>query len=341
MSKRPDFWKTRLEEIEIELQKVTRGKSRVLGYSAGSRKIWLAEYGEKPDFKRKSNYNSACGAGNPSYYAQKGDETRPVVLIAGAAHGCEMEGIVGVLNLINVLETGRDFRGKEWDYIYNNWSRFRILLIPCLNPDGRDRFPFDIVAGETLDTLAHYSLGLWKDGTACKWPECKAIHPVLDEVSYLGSYYNDHGVNVMHDNFFNPMANEAKLILKLADEEAPDFSVLLHGGGNNPSHFKQTTYVPFFLKVKAHRFEEILYEYLELKDIQHEVQDIIPVDGDTYPPPSFNLSSAIHHVSGGLSLLFESNSGLDAGGLKLTCDQILDCHLVLFEQMLKFVDNKS
>lgn len=93
--------------------------------------------------------------------------------------------------------------------------------------------------------------------------------------------------------------------------------------------------------MKAHRFEEILYECLDKKGIQHEVQDIIPVDGETYPLPSFNLSSAIHHVSGGLSLLFESNTGLDAEGLIFTCDQILDCHLVLFEQMLKFIDNKS
>jgi hypothetical protein len=58
-----------------------------------------------------------------------------------------------------------------------------------------------------------------------------------------------------------------------------------------------------------------------------------------YPPPSFNLTSAIHHVSGGLSVLFESNTGMDAPGLSYTCEQILDLHLVLFEEMLKFCEN--
>ncbi len=337
MAKRPEWWKTRLDEIESVARSVKRGKSRILGYSAGGREIWLVEYGEKQDLKRRANYNSACGAMDPSAYARKDGNTKPIVLIVGAVHGSEMEGIVGILNFINVIETGRDFRGKEWDYLYNNWNRFRILLIPCLNPDGRARFPFDICAGEKPEVLGHYGLGIWKDGTPCKWPECKAVHPVLEHSSFLGCYYNDDGVNLMHDNFFNPMANETKLILNLADEEAPDFTVLLHGGGNYHSHIKQTSYVPYYIKEKHYLFEKKLYESLAQRGIPHEVQEIIPIDGEKYPPPSFNLTSAIHHVCGGMSILFESNTGMDGPGLRYATDQILDLHLILFEEMLKFL----
>ena len=35
----------------------------------------------------------------------------------GSVHGGELEGIVGITNLIAVLETGRDLRGKEWPEI--------------------------------------------------------------------------------------------------------------------------------------------------------------------------------------------------------------------------------
>ncbi|WP_236286645.1 hypothetical protein [Paenibacillus allorhizoplanae] len=52
--------------------------------------------------------------------------------------------------------------------------------------------------------------------------------------------------------------------------------------------------------------------------------------------PSFNLTSAIHHVCGGMSMTFESNMGLAAPGVKLTPDEILDSHFVLFEEMLRF-----
>lgn len=336
MAERPVYWKTRLDEIEEVVQSVKIGKSRVLGYSAGNRKIWLVEYGEKQDFKRMANYNSACGAKNPIAYADKRG-AKPVLLMAGAIHGSEMEGIVGILNFINILETGCDFRGQRWDFLYDNRDNFRILLIPCLNPDGRARFPFDICAGVDPELMGDYGLGTWKDGTPARWPKCKEIHPVLEHSQLLGCYYNDDGVNLMHDNFFNPMANETKLILNLADEEAPDFTVLLHGGGNYHSHIKQTSYVPLYIKKQAYEFEKRLYDSLAARGIPHEVQPVIPVDGEEYPPPSFNLCSAIHHVCGGISVLFESNTGLAGKGLRYTTDQILNLHLVLFEEMMKFV----
>ncbi len=31
-----------------------------------------------------------------------------------SVHGGEFEGIVGTVNLISVIETGKDLRGKEW-----------------------------------------------------------------------------------------------------------------------------------------------------------------------------------------------------------------------------------
>jgi hypothetical protein len=60
-------------------------------------------------------------------------------------------------------------------------------------------------------------------------------------------------------------------------------------------------------------------------------------DGESYPPPSFNLTSALHHVCGGLSMLFECPHGLqESQYLQVSHDQILDLELILYEELLAF-----
>lgn len=92
------FWKSKLTDIEQCMLEVKRGKTRILASSAGGRDVYLSEYGEKMNFGRRANYNSACGAGNPAHYARKGQDAKPVLLIVGGVHGGELEGIVAVLN---------------------------------------------------------------------------------------------------------------------------------------------------------------------------------------------------------------------------------------------------
>ena len=45
---------------------------------------------------------------------------------------------------------------------------------------------------------------------------------MVGDVGILGAYFNDDGVNPMHDDFFLPMASETEAILRLAREEARD-----------------------------------------------------------------------------------------------------------------------
>ena len=52
------------------------------------------------------------------------------------------------------------------------------------------------------------------------------------------------------------------------------------------------------------------------------------------PPPSFNLTSALHHVSGAVSSTYESNEGL-ADRNAFTAEEILLHHYCLFEAMLR------
>ena len=340
---RPSFWKTTLSEVNETLSIIKKGTVRTITKSAGNREIYLIEYGEKQDFSRTANYSSACGAGEPKCYADKTGR-KPVIFIVGAVHAGEMEGIAAILNFINIIETGKDFNGSKNSFLQNCIDDCRLIIIPVANPDGRARISaagIDTMYGISNEDFRHYSQGRWLDGTLCNWPQCKKVHPIKDHVSYLGSYFNDDGINGMHDNFFGEMANETKALFDTADDEAPDFTVLLHGGGNSKNHMINTDYAPLFIKEKIRDLS------LQIKEAAAEIN--LPFTAanisadDSNPPRSFNLASALHHVCGTAAFVYESNQGIDYGDRKLenwetvlSYEDILQEHYILFEQTIKF-----
>lgn len=113
--------------------------------------------------------------------------------------------------------------------------------------------PVDTLIDVPYERFVYYMQGTWKDGTLCTWPDCKAVHPIKDASGYLGSYFNDDGINFMHDNFFAPMARETAALLELSELESVDFHVSLHGGANNPIHFPAIHYLPPVIKRKQRR----------------------------------------------------------------------------------------
>ncbi|MDF2713860.1 MAG: hypothetical protein K0R28_785 [Paenibacillus sp.] len=333
----PTYWKSSLKHIEQSISTIKRGQADVFARSAGGRDIYAVYYGNKQDFGRKANYSSACGAADLSAHANKDKTAKPVIAIVGGVHGGELEGIAAVLNLIHMLETGVDYGGRSNEYINGCFDRFRLVLIPCMNPDGRARIPCDTLVGMPFEEMRYYIQGTWKDGTLCGWPTCKVVHPIAGAVTHLGGYFNDNGINLMHDNFFSPMAEETKRLLELIDRETADATVLLHGGSNSINHILPTAYIPPSIESKQNRFIDKVNEAYEAKRIRFR-----PIYGNGIgqrtAPPSFNLTSALHHVSGGLSMTFESNMGLDAPGEKYSYEQILEGHYILFEQLLRFMD---
>lgn len=338
---RPAFWKTTLLDIEQMLLETKKGKTSILGHSAGNRPIHLISYGEKETFNRQANYSSALGAGNAKYYADKGDHHKPVVLIIGGIHGGEFEGIVAINNLIKIMDTGADLREQKWNEIYKLGQQVRLLLIPCANPDGRARVSVDSMIGVDFNEFRYHVQGTWKDGTLCGWPDCKRIHPIADHVDYLGGYFNDDGVNLAHDNMFAPYAEETKVLLKLADIEAPDFTVQLHGGDNCVNQTLPIKNVPGWVRHRQYEFEIELAEMCKARGLRFYHA---PLDADEdimESSSSFDLNAAIHHSCGGLSFTYESNMGLDYGRHILNEDEILDHHLILFESILRFTLTKG
>lgn len=336
----PGFYKSKLEDIYSEIKALKIGKPEVIAASPGDLPIYAVYYGEKDGLQSTANYNSAVGARNPGHYAKKTAETKPVVYLIGPVHGHEVEGIVGLVNLMHIAETGKDHRGKEWTELREKFNQCRVIIVPCGNPDGRKRIPYDSFVGLPQETMTKYGQGTKTDGTLWRWPGVKAVHPMKGDVEILGAYFNDNGINIMHDEFFSPIAEETKAIMRIALEEAPDITVSLHSCSCKP-FIIQNAHAPHFMKKRiADLARQLNQRYINQKLPNMGAEwGLSLTDDDIEPPPqkSFNLVSALHYASGTMAFTFESPHGLIEDGA--TFDEILDVQLVLYHEMFEYIIN--
>lgn len=249
--------------------------------------------------------------------------------------------MAALTNLISLLETGKDLAGKENNELLEAARGIRLVIVPVANADGRARVEGDCKVGRSFEELRHWGQGTWRDGSLCGWPECKKIHPIKDAAGFLGGYYNDDGVNLMHDNFFHPMARETQAILDLCEAEASDFVLHLHGGGNIKGGMLPTDYVT----AECSRAIDELYERCQKVGDAEGLEffrGAIPGIPSGANPPSFNLVSATHHACGSVAACYESNEGIldDPVGLPLTYEKILRMHEILFEECFKMAQGR-
>ena len=339
----PAFYKSTLSDLEDELKSIQKGKAELIATSPGGLPVYAVYYGEKEDFHTQANYNSAVAARNPAYFAQKGSQTKPVIYFLGPVHGQEAEGMVGLVNLIHIAETGKDHRGKEWGSLKRKLEQCRVVIVPCGNPDGRKRCPYDSFLGLPTEIMTKYGQGTRLDGTSWGWPAAKSLHPMKGNVGILGAYFNDDGINMMQDDFFSPMSEETKAILDIARTEVPDMTVSLHSHENKP-RILQSSYQPWFMKQGIDQLIRQLNERYQEEGIPYYPSDWLgePSKEDTEFPPqtTFNLISALHHVSGTMAFTFECSHGCLPEGLSepmVSYADILDIQLILYEEMLDFL----
>ena len=339
----PEFYGSTLECIDRDVHAVEKGEVRTIARSPGGFPVYAVYYGERQDFRSQANYNSAVAAGDAGFYASKDSSTRPVVYFLGPVHGQEVEGIAGLLNLIRVAETGKDRRGKDWSDLRKKMERCRIIIVPCGNPDGRRRCPYDSFVGLPVEIMTKYGQGTRTDGSSWGWPMAKSLHPMQGNVGILGAYFNDEGINMMHDDWFAPMARESRAILDIARQEAPDMTVSLHSH-HHKARILPAHYVPWFMKMRIDSLTRQVnqrYEEVGLPSIPGDWFSPPRVEDESYPPQtSFNLIPALHHVSGTMAFTFECSHGTLADGdtePMVSHDDIIDIQLNLYDVMLDYV----
>lgn len=337
----PDFWKGSLENIEEVLKTVKRGRVSLGCKSAGGRNVYMVEYGPRNQLNRTANYSSATcvnGKNTDSYADKKRDGVKPCLFLIGCVHGAEFEGTVSLLNLIQLLETGKDFRGEENPQLAALAEKMHLIIVPCANPDGRARFPYKSVVGLSGDSFRYYDQGTWKNGELCGWPACKQYHPILEHAGFLGCYFNDAGVNIQQDAIL-PMAQETKFLMETAHEFAPDVVVNIHGATDNPFHFIDCDTMPQKLRDEVVWLENRVLTAFAKEDLKYTLAPKSTKTGGNFF--KLGLTAALHLCCGGISLTFESNQGVPAHPNKpgyqiLSHEEIYRSHVLMYQELFRY-----
>ena len=141
----------------------------------------------------------------------------------------------------------------------------------------------------------------------------------------------------MHDEWSEPMAAETRAFFPAgAGRGATDWIVSLHSHTYPPS-IEPTAYVPRTVKESIRRLGDRVQRRYAEAGLPHGTGGPVPrEDGESFPPPSFNLCSALHHACGAAAFVYESCRGVGTKPYPAaTHDQILDLHLILFDELFR------
>lgn len=320
---RPDWWQVRVDEITAAVKSAKTGEVHQIATSAAGLPVWAVCYG--PPRARAGTATWAIGSNSRNVASYKTAEGGPqVVVLAAGVHAAEPEAIVGTLNLIALMETGKDLRGKARPALVDLAAKYRLVILPCVNMDGRAVSP-DHLRGATMDQFRIASQGTWTDGSQIGYPGCKEYAPLpLERVGHPGGYPNADGYNIMHDCAPGDLrTDEARGLLKLVGDEQADLVLHLHShsiGG-------QVLGVPLLaypLHVeRAHAYKQRIHDALAAAGLRPA-----PVH-PMHQRGGLNLVSACTMASGGLSFTFEQ-SATD----EWTFDEALETFYVTVETVL-------
>lgn len=234
---RPDFWKVRPNEIMELCERAAKcSRKEVIAHTPLGYPVYALFYGDFNDRPPQTNWSAGASSTTWKNYMGNPPPAKQTFLLLAGVHGAEPECVAGAMNLIQVLETGKDFRGKTHPELTALISKYRFIVVPCANMDGRAISP-DHLRGVAWHGFRAASQGTWKDGSLVGWRGSKAWFPLpLDKVSYPGGYPNADGYNIMHDAAPGDIRTaEARGILKLAARWRVDAVLNGHSYEHAPS----------------------------------------------------------------------------------------------------------
>ena len=328
----PSWWRTSAEDVDEALQTVRRGEVCDLAVSPGGRSVRCVTYGAREESRIGSaNFNSALAAGLPEAYCRHGGTARPIIVVLAGVHGQEVEGVSAALSLIRIMETGSDAAGHEHSSLKEKLNMMRLILIPLANPDGRARMPYAGWAGLPGAEMTKWGQGTRASGEPYGWPLCKAVHPMRGDVGLLGAYFDDAGVNMMHDTWHAPMSPVTRALLDLTAAEAPDMLLNLHSHCFHPQMLP-VNYIPVTAKQSLNEYARTCYARMQAEGYNTGALPEAREDGaETAVPPPFALNSMLWHTGADMTVLYESPHGCTGYVEPYGYEDILRLHMILFE----------
>lgn len=346
----PEFWVTTNEEVNKFLDtKIKKGKVKRIGTSAGGRPIRAVFYGTPRKGDGTSTYSGSLGYRDIKAYRGP-DHDKTVLLAMAGVHGGEFEPIMGIMNLLSVIETGRDLRGTAWeeyDDLVNSIDR--LIIIPIMNPDGRNRVPIRMspYSGMNHKVIEFWNTGGFPDGRIIGWPDIKEHIPFdFTTPKFPGGYSNEAGVNFQHDDFMGEVQPETQALYDLSAREKPDIILNMHTGAVFPKIHR-----PFVESDLNSVYDDIYKEILtgwtlagleRTEDLERETNPERSINSP------FNLNSALSMHCGALTFTMESpshgfSSTKDEEGnmIVFTPEMLLDGQLIAYKATLEFLSESG
>jgi len=331
----PGWWPSTAEESERLLRSLRGVKVFEIGRSAGGRSILAGAWGRREDLPNRTcrSLASAIAGGSVAAFYGEGQRARQSLVFVGNAHGLEFEGTVAALNMLSVVVTGKDLRGRAWPRLQRYGRKLRLVVIPHLNIDGRARVPwYRHSVGINDEDVRRLFFGDWKRGGRLEWARSKLTSPVPpDQVAPLGAYFNDHGVNLVYDTGLgvDPQP-ETKALLGFLREEMPDCVLLSHtdaGGLVQPPD----AFIP-----ERYRQRQAQIAALVGARCKYEGSPIwrIPQESHGSGGEALYQSDVVYHTCGALPLMVEFPAGYHATPGRF--GEILDVGLYVLEEVLAF-----
>lgn len=341
----PPFWLSTTENVREYLDsQVRKGHVASIGRTAGGRDIRAVFYGKPREGKGSSTFSGSLGFRDVRAWLGP-DWKRTVYWCVSAVHGGEFEGIVGSVNLLSVLETGNDLRGKPWPELTAAAARVgRIVVIPIVNADGRARVPLRMMKHQGTDHTLHeyFNTGAKPDGSLIGWPQCKEHIPLdFRTTQFPGGYPNDAGVNIQHDDFMGNPQPETRALYRLATAERPDLILNMHTGAQF-FHPLRPSAEPVLTPVFDELYRRVMTS-LTLAGLQRTDDPAENADPSRERSFNHNLDTALNLHCGALSVTVESPA-FDFSTAKRngeaffhTPENLLDAHLIAHQEAIRFL----
>ena len=303
---RADFWKVRPQEIIERCRTVQKGRAEIIAHTPLGYPIYAVFYGDFNEPPPQTNWSAGSSSTTWRNFTGDRKDGKQTFLFVAGVHGAEAETVAGAMNVIQLLETGRDYRGKEDPALVDLVSKYRFIIVPCGNMDGRSISP-DHLRGLDFHDFRVASQGVWKDQSLVGWRGSKAWFPLpLDRVAYPGGYPNADGYNIMHDAAPGDIRTaEARALLKLAARWRVDAVLNGHSYEYAPSILPPSS---LDLAEKAERGLDIRLR-VNQAIYKAGLTPRVPTRGEARP--SHNLNTMFSLSSGALALTLESSVSFD------------------------------
>ena len=337
LAPRPEWWRVRPSEIIERCRTVRKGTPRIIAESAAGSPVYAVFYGDFSEEPHAANWSAASGSGDPAAYTGETGGGKQTVLFLAGMHGAEAESVAAAVNLLEFMETGRDLRGRSHPELAELLRQYRLIILPCLNMDGRAISP-DHLNGSTYEEFRRASQGVWLDGSLIGWKGSKKFFPLpLDRVSYPGGYPNAAGVNIMHDATpGNIRSAEARGLLRLTEQYTVDLVLNGHSCEYPAMMFAPSEYNYGPNLRRGRELARSVNDALLKAGLRRE-----PYRISEKPDRSVNIDNLIPLTCGGLALTLECNVyGPDF-------DTLVEPNFVALETLLReglrkpFVDRKK